>query len=202
MMKHKPSSTVKAFLYFSSSSQVQPNLHQHGCALQHEEARAVGAQPCNVLQAPSLQAPLPPRPSQRCLLQGAAAPGSQAGPQELHGRALGRGSCPLATGPPQSPGSQELAGGLEGGGVCWESGASSQLQHDGICGEPSARGRPDRGQQPGRASASPWHGKVAPDFLGKAEHGWLGREGRASPLGVSLLSSMAPCTSACPWQLL
>uniref|UniRef100_A0A8C9N5Z6 ADAMTS-like protein 2 n=1 Tax=Serinus canaria TaxID=9135 RepID=A0A8C9N5Z6_SERCA len=107
-------------------------------------------EPWDVLQAPSLQAPLPARAPQLRLLQGAAAPGSQAGPQELHSQAL----APLATGPPQSPGSQELAGGLEGGGVCWESGGSSQLQQDGICAELPARGQPDRQHQPGRASAS------------------------------------------------
>lgn len=40
-----------------------------------------------------------------------------------------------------------------------------------------------------------WH-------LGKTQRGGLGREGQASPLGVSLLSLMSPCTSVHPWQLL
>lgn len=36
----------------------------------------------------------------------------------------------------------------------------------------------------------------------KQEHGYLGREGQANPLVVSLLSSMSLFTSIYPWQLL
>ncbi|XP_010287040.1 PREDICTED: ADAMTS-like protein 2, partial [Phaethon lepturus] len=39
---------------------------------------------------------------------GAAAPGSQAGPEECHSRTMDRDSCPVAAGPPQSAGPNEF----------------------------------------------------------------------------------------------
>ncbi|XP_009865849.1 PREDICTED: ADAMTS-like protein 2, partial [Apaloderma vittatum] len=39
---------------------------------------------------------------------GAAAPGDQAGPKELHGRTMDQDSCPVATGPPQSAGPNDF----------------------------------------------------------------------------------------------